>query len=206
MGFFTTGYNWPIQIIPALIVAPAFIRGDIEFGVITQSAAAFAMLVGAFSNCHAVPVDLQLRSGSRTAQFAGGKIEMTPAAPSTESTIEIVEREGALAYEQLTLLSSRQGLPLVKELSASIPPGNHVLLAGAGQAPATALFRATAGIPIPAQGASFVPAEAASFFFRNGHICRRVPCVNSSCVRKNQMPSQTTEFSTCCANLISRTL
>ncbi|WP_245425683.1 SbmA/BacA-like family transporter [Rhizobium sp. H4] len=49
VGFFTTGYNWLIQIIPALIVAPAFIRGDIELGMITQSGAAFAMLVGAFS-------------------------------------------------------------------------------------------------------------------------------------------------------------
>ncbi|MGO8499544.1 SbmA/BacA-like family transporter, partial [Rhizobium ruizarguesonis] len=49
VGFFTTGYNWLIQIIPALIIAPAYIRGNIDFGVITQSGAAFAMLVGAFS-------------------------------------------------------------------------------------------------------------------------------------------------------------
>jgi vitamin B12/bleomycin/antimicrobial peptide transport system ATP-binding/permease protein len=49
VGFFTTGYNWLIQIIPALIIAPAFIRGDIEFGVITQSAMAFSTLVAAFS-------------------------------------------------------------------------------------------------------------------------------------------------------------
>ena len=42
VGFFTTGYNWMIQIIPALIIAPAFIEGKIEFGVITQSAVAFA--------------------------------------------------------------------------------------------------------------------------------------------------------------------
>jgi vitamin B12/bleomycin/antimicrobial peptide transport system ATP-binding/permease protein len=49
VGFFTTGYNWMIQIIPALIVAPAFIQGKIEFGVITQSAMAFTTLVAAFS-------------------------------------------------------------------------------------------------------------------------------------------------------------
>jgi putative ATP-binding cassette transporter len=49
VGFFTTGYNWLIQIIPALIVAPAFINGDIAFGVITQSAMAFSTLVAAFS-------------------------------------------------------------------------------------------------------------------------------------------------------------
>lgn len=49
VGFFTTGYNWLIQIIPALIIAPAFIEGKVEFGVITQSAMAFTALVGAFS-------------------------------------------------------------------------------------------------------------------------------------------------------------
>src|SRR6201997_3820187 len=49
VGFFTTGYNWMIQIIPALIIAPAFVEGKIEFGVITQSAMAFSTLVAAFS-------------------------------------------------------------------------------------------------------------------------------------------------------------
>src|SRR3989339_896267 len=49
VGFFTTGYNWLIQIIPALIVAPLFISGKVEFGVITQSAIAFTHLLGAFS-------------------------------------------------------------------------------------------------------------------------------------------------------------
>jgi len=42
VGFFTTGYNWMIQIIPVLIMAPTYIAGQIEFGVITQSAGAFA--------------------------------------------------------------------------------------------------------------------------------------------------------------------
>ena len=49
VGFFTTGYNWMIQIIPALLIAPAYIAGEVEFGVITQSAAAFATAVAAFS-------------------------------------------------------------------------------------------------------------------------------------------------------------
>jgi vitamin B12/bleomycin/antimicrobial peptide transport system ATP-binding/permease protein len=31
LGFFTTGYNYLIQVIPILLVAPHFIRGDIEF-------------------------------------------------------------------------------------------------------------------------------------------------------------------------------
>jgi putative ATP-binding cassette transporter len=38
-----------IQIIPAAIIAPLFIRGECEFGVIPQSAMAFSHLLGAFS-------------------------------------------------------------------------------------------------------------------------------------------------------------
>src|SRR5207244_9439899 len=49
LAFFTNGYNYLIQIIPALVVAPLFIRGEVEFGVITQSALAFSALLGALS-------------------------------------------------------------------------------------------------------------------------------------------------------------
>lgn len=49
LGFFTTGYNYMIQLIPVLIVAPLFISGKVEFGVIGQAAMAFATLLGAFS-------------------------------------------------------------------------------------------------------------------------------------------------------------
>ena len=49
LSFFTSGYGYLIQLIPVLIVAPLFIQGKIEFGVIGQSAMAFATLLGAFS-------------------------------------------------------------------------------------------------------------------------------------------------------------
>ncbi len=49
LSFFTSGYNYLIQLIPVLIVAPMFIRREVEFGVIGQSAMAFATLLGAFS-------------------------------------------------------------------------------------------------------------------------------------------------------------
>jgi putative ATP-binding cassette transporter len=49
LNFFSTGYNYLIQLIPVLIIAPLFIEGKVEFGVIGQSAMAFATLLGAFS-------------------------------------------------------------------------------------------------------------------------------------------------------------
>lgn len=150
VGFFTTGYNWMIQIIPALIVAPLFIRGEIEFGVITQSAAAFAILVGAFSL-----IVTQFNSISNFAAVVArlsSLVEAVEKAQMSEATtIEIVEREGRLDYAGLTLLSS-SGTALVKDLSLSVPVGARVLLSGPSEAPAAALFRATAGIATVGSG------------------------------------------------------
>ena len=49
LNFFTGGYNYMIQLIPTLIVAPLFMHQGVEFGVIAQAGMAFATLLGAFS-------------------------------------------------------------------------------------------------------------------------------------------------------------
>jgi putative ATP-binding cassette transporter len=49
VGFFTSGYNYLVPILPIMMVAPLYLRGKIELGVVTQSAMAFAQLLGAFS-------------------------------------------------------------------------------------------------------------------------------------------------------------
>ncbi|NKK03556.1 ABC transporter ATP-binding protein/permease [Rhizobium leguminosarum bv. viciae] len=151
VGFFTTGYNWLIQIIPALIIAPAYMRGDIDFGVITQSGAAFAMLVGAFSL-----IITQFQSISTFAAVVARLSSLMEAieqirAPAG-SGIAIVEEKGRLAYETLTLLSSASEVPFVKDLSVSIPIGMRVLITGPAQAARVALFRATAGISFKGSG------------------------------------------------------
>ncbi|RWX19568.1 ABC transporter ATP-binding protein/permease, partial [Rhizobium leguminosarum] len=122
VGFFTTGYNWLIQIIPALIIAPAYMRGDIDFGVITQSGAAFAMLVGAFSL-----IITQFQSISTFAAVVARLSSLMEAIEQVRapagSGIAIVEEKGRLAYETLTLPSSASEVPVVKDLSVSIPIG-----------------------------------------------------------------------------------
>src|SRR5262249_39999862 len=145
LGFFTTGYNYLIQIIPALIVAPLYIRGEVEFGVITQSAMAFAQLLGAFS--------LIINQFQSISSFAaviarvdalGEAIDHTraPAAPA----IETVEDRNRLEYERLTLRAPDGAGALVKDLSVSIPSGARLLVAGPNEAARVSLFRATAGL------------------------------------------------------------
>ncbi|MGO4118215.1 ABC transporter ATP-binding protein/permease [Rhizobium ruizarguesonis] len=157
VGFFTTGYNWLIQIIPALIIAPAYIRGNIDFGVITQSGAAFAMLVGAFSL-----VITQFQSISTFAAVVSRLSSLMEAIERSgtpaDASIEIVEGKERLAYENLTLLHATNGVPIVKDVSISIPLGTRVLITGPAQDAQAALFRATAGISLKGSGRIIRPA------------------------------------------------
>lgn len=49
VGFFTREYNYLIQVIPALVVAPLYIHKGADFGIVAQAAMAFGQVVGAFS-------------------------------------------------------------------------------------------------------------------------------------------------------------
>ena len=145
MGFFTTGYNYLIQIIPALIVTPLFIRGKVEFGVITQSAVAFAQLLGAFSL-----IVNQFQSISSFAAVIARLSALVGAAekgqPSPQTAGAVVGSDGRISYEGLTLFSPEGGREVLKDLTADIPRGTRVLVVGPNEDARTALFRATAGI------------------------------------------------------------
>jgi putative ATP-binding cassette transporter len=144
LAVFTNGYNYLIQIIPALLVAPLFFRGDVEFGVITQSAMAFSTLVGALS---LVVTQFQTISsfGAVVARL-GSLVDAMEHEPSPAAGIEVREDDARVAYEQLTLVAPGNKHALVTELSVSVPRGTRLLIVGPNDAAKVALFRATAGI------------------------------------------------------------
>jgi putative ATP-binding cassette transporter len=160
VGFFTTGYNWLIQIIPALIIAPAFFRREVEFGVITQSAMAFSTLVAAFS---LVVTHVQALSAlAAVAARLSSLMESIENAPAPLQ-IEIVEAGSDLAFRRLTLLAN-DGSPLLKDLSLAIPCGARVLVKAANEAAGGALFRAIAGVETAGQGRILRPPRGGVLF------------------------------------------
>jgi vitamin B12/bleomycin/antimicrobial peptide transport system ATP-binding/permease protein len=152
VGFFTTGYNWLIQIIPAVLIAPLFIDGKVEFGVITQSAIAFTQLLGAFS----IIVNQFQSISSYTAVLArlGALAEAREKAKAEEEAAPIAFsiEEGQIAYSGLTLRSPRSGRVLIKDLSITIPQGHRVLVRGRDETARSALFLSTVGLWDVAEG------------------------------------------------------
>jgi putative ATP-binding cassette transporter len=145
LGFFTTGYNYLIQIIPALIVAPLFIRGEVEFGVVTQSGMAFAQLLGAFSL-----VVNQFQSLSSyaavTERLGVFRDAIDRVSPAARYGIETVEDRGRVACEGLTLRAPNDADMLVKDLSAEVRHGTTLLVTGPNEVARVALLRAVAGL------------------------------------------------------------
>lgn len=144
LGFFTTGYTYMVQLIPALIVAPLFIDGSVEFGVIAQSSMAFAHLLGAFS--------LVVNQFPQLSSYAAVLARLSPLADALQSAaqgaaaIEVVEDERRLAFERLTLRAPQDGRVLVRELSVEVPPRSRLLVTAPDALVMTALERALAGM------------------------------------------------------------
>lgn len=162
LGFFTTGYNYFIQIIPALIVAPIFIRGEVEFGVITQSAMAFAQLMGAFSL-----IVTQFQSISTYAAVVTRLDKLINAIDDTcspqNSPIQIRYEPHRIAFEHLTLRSSEGGV-LVNDLTLTIPRGARVLISSHSGHAKQALFKAVAGLSCDGEGSIVRPDRDAMMF------------------------------------------
>lgn len=145
LGFFTTGYNYLIQIIPALFVAPMFIEGKVEFGVIGQSAMAFSTLLGAFSL-----IVTQFQSiSSYTAVIArlGLLAEGLERARGRKvPDLELVKGHNSVEYHHVTLKSQDESRVLVADFTATIEIGCRVLVRGDAPEAKRALFGATAGL------------------------------------------------------------
>ncbi len=155
LGFFTTGYNYLVQIIPALIVAPLFIRGEVEFGVVTQSAMAFTHLLGAFSL-----VVTQFPTISSYAAVLARLNALTVGIQLGRTTPQRIETiaDDRIAYEELTLRLPEAGRVLVDRLSLSIPRGTRLVIRSRDAMTRGALMRATAGVWEDGEGRVLRPA------------------------------------------------
>jgi putative ATP-binding cassette transporter len=161
LSFFTTGYNYLIQVIPIVMVAPLFIRGQVEFGVIAQAAVAFAQVMGAFS---LIVTQFQSLSSyaavlARLNDFADAAREI---AARDVGFIELQEDREEVGFDRLTLRSPRDGRVLIHELSLLIPKGTNVLIRGDSDTVKVALVRALVGIWECGEGRIIRPGE--SFF------------------------------------------
>jgi putative ATP-binding cassette transporter len=153
LNFFTTSYNYLIQLIPILLVAPLFIEGKADFGIISQSAMAFSTLLGAFSL-----IVTQFQSISSYTSVVARVAELLDATENVSTTaikskIAFRCNESLVAYQNLTLTGDPpENRVVLKDLTISIPRGLKVMMTGENSLALSTLMRATAGLVRPNAG------------------------------------------------------
>ncbi|KAJ0230407.1 ABC transporter type 1 [Hirschfeldia incana] len=165
LEFFTDGYRYLIQILPAAVVAPMFFSGKIEFGVINQSVSAFNHILGDFSlvvyQFQAISAfsavidrlgefdDLLDNSIIRDPSHTMDEIELTYQSAGRSSLLDSngsVQNQKLLEIEELTLQTPTNGTTLVHNLIADIYDKDHLLIMGPSGSGKTSLLRAMAGL------------------------------------------------------------
>ncbi|XP_062158233.1 ABC transporter D family member 2, chloroplastic [Alnus glutinosa] len=167
LEFFTSGYRYLIQVLPAAVVAPMYFSGKIEFGVINQSVSAFNHILGDFSlivyQFQAISAfsavidrlgefdDVLDRSTSKSVsdpleeiRIVYHSVRSSHALESNGSMPKDVHQK-LLDLENLTLQTPNKAT-LVRDLSLAINEKDHLLVMGPSGSGKTSLLRAMAGL------------------------------------------------------------
>ncbi|KAK8452688.1 hypothetical protein SEVIR_5G151400v4 [Setaria viridis] len=168
LEFFTSGYRYLIQILPAAVVAPMYFSGKIEFGVINQSVSAFnhilsdfSLIVFQFQSISAFSAVID-RLGEFDDLLDGNESSLSSQNDSVDdiniifkSRSSVVSSNGSLTQSDpcmvleilnLTLITPRSGNVLITDLNLELKDKDHLLVMGPSGSGKTSLLRALAGL------------------------------------------------------------
>ncbi len=166
MTFFTAGFGFLTPALPMLLLAPRHFAGDMSLGTLMQVTVAFGQVTAAlFWISDNYPQIAQWEASAVRAlalQEAASDIGQHGEIDAA-GEIERVARNGpGLAFHKLSLVSP-SGELLVRGFSASVSPGERLLVEATPPA-AAALFRAVAGLSGWGSGTIELPEGGVPFF------------------------------------------
>ncbi len=147
VDFFTTGYGYLTIIVPTVVVAPMFFRGEIDFGAITQASFAFRQILEALSIIvNQIEQITAFSAGvNRLAVFTDTLETNSLTQQDNTRKIDVVE-EDRLSLDRLTLQTPGGKQVLIRDVSLVVEPGQGLLVVGPSGTGKSSLLRAIAGL------------------------------------------------------------
>ena len=150
LGFFINSYNYAALILPVVIVAPLFMRGEVEFGVVTQSAGAFAQVLAA--------VSLIITQFERLSAYLAGvqrlgmlwddldEFDAEEERAALEGNGEVDDDSRRVKLDKLTVRTPDGSKTLVNDLSFELRRNQSLLIMGASGTGKSSVLRTIAGL------------------------------------------------------------
>lgn len=150
LGLFTNSYNYLALILPVLIVAPIYMRGEQEFGVVTQAAGAFgqvltavSLIITQFGGISSYLAGVQ-RLGTLWDQLDEHDAEELRI--SDEACREPNQNCNIIKLAGLTICTPHQEKTLVKELTFELQASQSLIIMGASGTGKSSVLRTIAGL------------------------------------------------------------
>ncbi len=150
LGFFRNSYDYIAKALPFLIAAPMFMHGQIQFGQVTQSAEAFAQVLGAFtlisSNFEGMSIYL---AGVQRLGMLWDDLDEFDADEeriAKESLQQLDETSTRVALDHLTVLTPDRQKTLAKDLTFELHPKESLIIMGASGTGKSSVLRTIAGL------------------------------------------------------------
>lgn len=150
LNFFTNGYNYLALVLPFLVVAPMYMRGEIELGDVVQSGGAFAAVLGSvslvitqFNSLSTYLAGVQ-RLGSLWDQLDEDDVEEKRIAYETANQTD--EHSKIVKLDKLTICTPGKMKILVDELSFELQSKQSLIIMGPSGSGKSSVLRTIAGL------------------------------------------------------------
>jgi putative ATP-binding cassette transporter len=200
LEFFTTAYQYLIQVVPVAVVAPQYFSGAVQLGVVSQSAGAFNHILGDVSIIVNQFESLSTFSAGidRLAQFYDEMREvdnvrtrdmpLLQLASVPSNGTQIVAKDSIdlrrsspmtsaalskpiVSISNLELYTPDMKRRLINKLSLDLNEGQHLLIVGNSGAGKSSLLRAIAGLWTAGEGTIERPADEDVYFLPQRPYC-----------------------------------
>lgn len=163
LGLFVNTYEFLPYVIPAIVVAPSVLSGEIEVGKVSEATGAFArvffslnIIVSRFQSLTTFAAGINRLFGFYQFLEPNQKDSLLNLDKPENRTIDTIKND-QLAIEHLTLQTPNYQNTLMTDVSFNLPPEKGLLIMGTSGCGKSSLLRAIGGLWNSGTGAIFRP-------------------------------------------------